>query len=259
MRRAIIGGYRVSDVEVAIAELTLVRGQLEQELEKARERLAEAEADRRELELRVQEARSHSAALADAAEHLARAQEAADERAGNVVQAANAEAARIREAAAADVEAARRQIDELIALRNSLGRSLQNVVSDVERLLASDPHHTPPSGGTAPPPAAPPQQAPELRPPPDPPALDVFDRQIELDAGPFPDFASLSAFERALGSLPKVEDVYIRRFEGDRATIDVTLAEPAPLLEDMAKRLPYRLDVRSAVADRISVTVSSAA
>src|SRR5262249_18637137 len=91
------------------------------------------------------------------------------------------------------------------------------------------------------------------------PARDVFDCQIELDAGPFNDFAALAAFERALGSLPKVEDVYIRRFEGDRAIIDVTLEEPAPLLESMAERLPYRLDIQSAVADRISMTVSSAA
>jgi hypothetical protein len=259
LRRALIGGYRVSDVEVAIAELTLTARRLEQELEKARERLAAAESDRQELELRVQESRAQATALAGAAEHLARAKEDADQRADQIVQAAHAEAARIREAATADAEATRRQIDELIALRNSLGRSLQNVVSDVERLLASDvPRQTPPGGAATSPPPAPSAPIPEIRSP-DPPARDVFDRQIELDAGPFPDFASLSAFERALGSLPKVEDVYIRRFEGDRATIDVTLAEPAPLLDDMAERLPYRLDVRSAVADRISVIVSSAA
>jgi hypothetical protein len=85
----------------------------------------------------------------------------------------------------------------------------------------------------------------------------MFDGRVELLVGPFDDFASLSAFERALGSLPKIEDVYIRRFADDRATIDVTLQEPASLIEDMTKRLPYRLDVQHADVDRIAVTVSA--
>jgi hypothetical protein len=84
----------------------------------------------------------------------------------------------------------------------------------------------------------------------------VFDTRVELDAGPFSDFAALSAFERALAHMPKVEDVYVRRLADDRALIELTLAEPAPLLDTMRASLPYSLDVRSANRTKIVVDVA---
>jgi F0F1-type ATP synthase membrane subunit b/b' len=100
----------------------------------------------------------------------------------------------------------------------------------------------PPPGESAPVPASPDQA--------------VFDTRVELDAGPFSDFAALSAFERALAHMPKVEDVYVRRLAEDRALIELTLAEPAPLLETMRASLPYSLDVRSADRTKIVVNVA---
>ena len=73
----------------------------------------------------------------------------------------------------------------------------------------------------------------------------LFDTAIELDAGPFGDLGSLTAFEQALAALPGVSEVYIRGFEAGRATIDLSLHAPAPLLEEMTERLPYVLDVAS--------------
>jgi len=84
----------------------------------------------------------------------------------------------------------------------------------------------------------------------------VFDARVELDAGPFSDFAALSAFERSLAHLPKVEDVYVRRLADDRALIELTLSEPAPLLDTMRASLPYSLDVRSASHNKIVVNVA---
>ena len=84
----------------------------------------------------------------------------------------------------------------------------------------------------------------------------LFDTRVELDAGPFSDFAALSAFERALAHMPKVEDVYVRRLAEDRALIELTLAEPAPLLDTMRASLPYSLDVRSANRTKIVVNVA---
>ena len=84
----------------------------------------------------------------------------------------------------------------------------------------------------------------------------VFDTRVELDAGPFSDFAALSAFERALAHMPKVEDVYVRRLADDRALIELTLAEPAPLLDTMRASLPYSLDVRSANRTKIVINVA---
>jgi hypothetical protein len=72
---------------------------------------------------------------------------------------------------------------------------------------------------------------------------DLFPTHVELDAGPFADFAELSAFERSLSRLPKVEDVYVRRFGNERAEIELTLAEERPLVHDLTHQLPYAVRV----------------
>jgi DivIVA protein len=84
----------------------------------------------------------------------------------------------------------------------------------------------------------------------------VFETRLELDAGPFSDFAALSAFERALGHLSEVEEVYVRRLADDRALIELTLNRAAPLLQTMRESLPYVIDVRSASRSKIVVNVS---
>ena len=100
----------------------------------------------------------------------------------------------------------------------------------------------------APPPVSPPPPAAQEEP--------VFEERLELDAGPFSDFAALSAFERALGHLPEVEEVYVRRLADGRALIELTLNKAAPLLQTMRESLPYALDVRSASRSKIVVNVS---
>ena len=118
----------------------------------------------------------------------------------------------------------------------------------------------PPPAAAAPPPVAPPPPPPAAPPPPAEPteaAEVVFETRVELDAGPFSDFAALSAFERSLAHLPKVEDVYVRRLADDRALIELTLSEPAPLLQTMKESLPYQLDVRSANRSKLVVNVTA--
>ncbi len=83
----------------------------------------------------------------------------------------------------------------------------------------------------------------------------IFEPRVELDAGPFSDFASLSAFERALAQLAMVDDVYVRRLAEDRALIELTLSEPSPLLAAMFESLPYELDVRSANRSKLVLNV----
>ena len=132
-----------------------------------------------------------------------------------------------------------------------------------------DPVDAPPPAAPVPEPpaAAPPPPAAEARPAP-PPAVEpptvvappgdeqVFETRVELDVGPFTDFAALSAFERALAHLPKVEDVYVRRLAADRALIELNLTEVAPLLRTMQEALPYALDVKSANRSRIVMDVA---
>jgi hypothetical protein len=111
------------------------------------------------------------------------------------------------------------------------------------------PSPVPPPPATPAPVAATPLAAqPEERP---------FETRVELDAGPFSDFAALSAFERLLAHLPKVEDVCVCRLEDDRALIELTLSEPAALLESIRESLPYALDVRSANRSKLVVDIAS--
>jgi hypothetical protein len=81
---------------------------------------------------------------------------------------------------------------------------------------------------------------------------DLFPTHVELDAGPFADFAELSAFERSLARLPKVDDVYVRRFGSERAEIELTLAEERPLVHDLTQHLPYFVRV-TPKGDRLQV------
>ena len=83
----------------------------------------------------------------------------------------------------------------------------------------------------------------------------LFETRVEIEAGPFADFASLSAFERALAHLPKVEDVYVRRLADERALIELTLSEPTELLATMRDALSYAIDVRSTSPARLVLDV----
>ncbi|MDX6649829.1 MAG: hypothetical protein QOJ97_1780 [Solirubrobacteraceae bacterium] len=47
--------------------------------------------------------------------------------------------------------------------------------------------------------------------------------EVVVEAGPFADISSVSAFEQALGQVPGVEEALVRSFEGNRAIIDVRL------------------------------------
>jgi hypothetical protein len=95
--------------------------------------------------------------------------------------------------------------------------------------------------------------------PPDPQSGEgqLFETRVELDVGPFADFAALSAFERSLVHLAKIDDVYVRRLAGDRALIELTLSESAPLLQAMRETLPYSIDVQSASRSKLVVNVTA--
>lgn len=242
LRRSWLSGYRVADVEVLRARLELTIAHLTHELESARSRLAESERER--------DRQAAELARADAAreESAARGRQEADA----LLETARLDAARIRAAAALEDRQARTQVDELLRLRDTLAATIRAVTQDFERTMAGiegDPEPAP-----APEPEPTPLPPPTPPPPPPPPAAQ---QTVELEVGPFRDFASLSAFEEALGRLSTVEDVYVRRFEGDRATIEVTLGEPAALLDEMTSRLPYTLSVDRADADRIAVNVEA--
>lgn len=127
--------------------------------------------------------------------------------------------------------------------RDQLERSAQELVSEYERVIGSlrgaaahvaapapilppapaDPVAATPAP-TLPPPA--PWQPPPTASPATSPGDVALEGAITVDAGPFTGIDGLSGFEQTLASIPGVDDVYVRGFEGDRAMIDLTAAAP---------------------------------
>jgi hypothetical protein len=192
---------------------------------------------------------------------LAAPAEAAAEAGGRaeaIVADARAEAAHIVDQAAARVAAIGEQIDELQRLRDDLQRSARALVDEYERALRRG------AADGAAPPAAPTlqEQAGAFPPPagdpaPPPPAAGerLFEGQIVVNAGPFTDIATLGDFEQALAGLPQAEDVYVRGFEGNRALIDVKLAGPVALLDEMRRGLPFDFGLVDVGHGRITIDV----
>jgi hypothetical protein len=260
LRRAWFSGYRPADVDGLLTTFGSRVSELWSEVPQLRSTLDELDTDRAQLRERLSEANRRELELRNE-QRGGNELGAARAEAQALVDAAHLDATRIRGEASLEADTARAQVDELLRMRDTLAGTVRAVVREFESLVGriDRGEHTAPGPVPAKTPVAP-ASAPV-------PALAVerthangsavFDGRVELQVGPFDDFAALSAFERALGSLPKIEDIYIRRFEDDRATIDVTLQEPASLIDEMKNRLPYRLDIEHADLDRIAVTVSS--
>ncbi|MDQ4040298.1 MAG: hypothetical protein M3141_00945 [Actinomycetota bacterium] len=83
-------------------------------------------------------------------------------------------------------------------------------------------------------------------------------RDVVVDAGPFPDIATLSAFEQALAGVEGVEDAAVRSFEGNRALIDVRARADADLEAALA-RLPFPAEVTQAQGDALTLHLRSGA
>ena len=71
----------------------------------------------------------------------------------------------------------------------------------------------------------------------------AFEGQVIVNAGPFTDIGTLGAFEHAMATMPQVEDVYVRSFEGNRALIDVRLNSPVHLVDEMRRVLPFTFGI----------------
>jgi hypothetical protein len=106
----------------------------------------------------------------------------------------------------------------------------------------------------APAPAAPPAPAP----PPSPYETIELDGTVVLNAGPFAEIATLSAFEQALERVPRISDVYVRGFEGNRALIDLKLDGAVRLVEEMRRAVPFGFTVTEAGSGRLTVDMADA-
>jgi len=253
-------GYSRRDVEVAFAEGRMALHQLREQSREQREWIdkLDAELERSRGELEATRAREHEIQrLTIAAEQqAAEIEEAARDRAREITAAAEERATSMRTESALRAEEVSRQIDELLRVREQLVRAARGAAQRLDEAVTGI------ERGDYPLPADPPRAPLEG-------AEDggrgegegdgdgrLFDPVVEVDAGPFGDFAELSTFERALGRMPKVQDVYIRRFADERATIELTLVEAAPVVDLLHDVLPNEFDVVAATAGTLKITVA---
>lgn len=263
------GGYRPAEVLHHLRELEATVRRLETELAGAQghsRELAESLAAAK-VEVEAQRARADAAGR-ELERERRRADdrvEAAEHRARAILAEADEQAARIRGGAYLKVDEIGRQLEEILRLRSSMTVSLRGILEDVGVALARIEQGEPLAApGVSSPAAQAPAPAPAISPEPSgaPPfaAADeqLFERRLELDVGPFADFASLSEFERALGSLPRVDDVYVRRFQGERATIELAMAHEQPLLALLRDALPYGFDAERTEPGALRLTLEAA-
>jgi hypothetical protein len=76
-----------------------------------------------------------------------------------------------------------------------------------------------------------------------------------VEAAPFADLATLSAFEQALVHTPGVLEVYVRALDAGRATIDVQLAGPLPLATALRAGSPVGFSVTAVAEGRLTLAL----
>lgn len=184
----------------------------------------------------------------EAAARLALSAAEARAEAARIVADAEGEALRIRHAIGSRMAEATARLDELLGVRESLLDDLRALVADYEQMVAKLERG---SARVAPADAEPALAREEQ------PAM-LFPRRVDVNAGPFDDFAELSSFERSLARLPAVEDVYIRSFAAHQAQIELTLAQERPLLRDLVTHVPYDIHVSAAGESSVSVDLRGA-
>lgn len=253
--RRFFGGYDRNDVNYSLRELEDAVRRLEEQLEEVRVHARDTETELRFTQAELAAFRAREAqiteAFAAAQRRAAELEESAEARSRMIVAQAEEQAAKTRGDAHLKIEATARQLDEILKLKGTLVTSVRGVLTEVDQLLGrierGEPAASEPVAVADRPPAAEsPAPALEAPAPAAEPAGPLFERRVELDAGPFADFAALSTFERALGRLPSVQDVYVRRFSGEQAVIELTLGEEIDLVAALRGELPYEFDVEYA-------------
>jgi len=264
--RRLGGGFHRDDVLYALRELEETLRRIEQELEQARERA-------RDLEGRLQASEAEAAALrareqqvtdsiAGAERRASEIEQTAETRARAILAVAEEQAAKIRGEAHLRIEDTGKQLEQLLVLKGKTIASMRAIVGELDRAIGRIERGEAVDGQPAQPAAAevwghrdiPPAAPVVERAPADEP---LFERRVELDAGPFLDFGALSGFERVLAQLPHIEDVYVRRFFDERAIIELTTSQELPLLTALRSALPCRFEVERSDPDALRITLGS--
>jgi hypothetical protein len=125
-----------------------------------------------------------------------------------------------------------RQLDELLAFRDRLVRTTDDLVSELSRVL------TELGVGAAP-----------------DPADTLLSGDVTVEAAPFGDLATLAAFEQALQRVPGVVGVYVRALDAGRAAIDVRLSGPVALAAALRATAPLPFAVTDVRDGRLTLAL----
>ena len=83
------------------------------------------------------------------------------------------------------------------------------------------------------------------------PLGEMFEGSVEIEVGPFADFSQLVGFEDAAGAIAATSQISVKRFAQGRATLEMKLAEPVELLNELERRAPFEFRVRDQRFDRL--------
>ncbi|HZQ82659.1 MAG TPA: hypothetical protein VFB25_11855 [Gaiellaceae bacterium] len=139
LRRAFFRGYRQGDVELALARATLLREQLQVELDAARARSAAMQTEITELHRRIDDQRRREIELGQALDDLRERRDAlerdASSRAQRILSDAEQRATAIRTDGIRQVGELQLQVEQLLGLRAGLSAALKRVTQDISDSL----------------------------------------------------------------------------------------------------------------------------
>jgi len=130
-----------------------------------------------------------------------------------------------------------RQLDELLAFRERLVQSTNELVAELSRVLTD-------LGADV---GAPPS-------PPDP-HDQILAGALVVEAAPFTELATLAAFEQAIARTRGVAHVAVRTLDQGRATFDVTLGEPVAFGAALRETAPVPFDLAVAGEGVVTLTL----
>lgn len=139
LRRAWLRGYRQGDVELTVARGTLLREQLQIELDAARARAAAMQVEITELHRRLDDVRKREQDLTESLQQLRDHRDAmerdATTRARDIVVEAEQRASALRTEGLRQVGELQQQVEQLLALRAGLSAALKRVTQDISDSL----------------------------------------------------------------------------------------------------------------------------
>ena len=210
-------GYDPEEVDAAIEARDARLARLEREAQRLAERVVEREK-------RLQDAlkRPMSAAVSKGIEEI--------------YGQARRQATRIRMKALEDAVQMADRVTELSSLRDELGARVSEL-ADVARVRLGMEEQDRPGVGTAPANGG------------------FFAGMVEVEVGPFNDFAQLTLFEDAAAGIDGASEITVKRFSAGRATVSMNLENPIDLLRELEERAPFDFVVRDTRRDGLVLDV----